>query len=62
MTEDRLKKSIIEKCTEEDGKMKLTCPAVFSIAEEQGVNLLAIAKICNRDGIKICKCQLGCFK
>jgi len=61
MTKDSLKKQIIENAEKIDGQMKLTCPTAFKIAEEQGINLLDIAKICNEDGIKICKCQLGCF-
>ena len=60
--EDKLKKCIVENCVKDDGKLKLTCSTAFKIAEEQGVKLLDITKICNRDGIKISKCQLGCFK
>ena len=62
MTRDSLKKCIIDNSAKIDGKVKLTCPTAFKIAEEQGVNLLDIAKICNEDDIKICKCQLGCFE
>jgi hypothetical protein len=60
--ESRLKRDIIENCINTDGKLKLTCSAAFQIAEKQGVNLLDITKICNRHSIKVCKCQLGCFK
>ena len=61
MTEDELAKYIIENCINSDGKLKLTCSVAFKIAEEQDVKLLDITKICNRNSIKIQKCQLGCF-
>lgn len=39
----------------------LTCPAMFSIAEEEGVKPLAVADAANSGGLKISGCQLGCF-
>ena len=62
MTHDKLKQCIIDSCSDDEGKLKLTCTAAFKIAEEQGVKLLDITRICNKNDIKICKCQLGCFK
>ncbi len=62
MNEAELKKIIEEKCTNDSGKLKLTCPDAFAIAEEHGLKLLDITRVCNRNKIKIHKCQLGCFK
>ena len=62
MNDTDLKKVIEEKCTNDNGKLKLTCPDAFAIAEEYGVKLLDITRTCNRNKIKIHKCQLGCFK
>ena len=47
MIEDKLKKSIIESCTNTEGKLKLTCSAAFKIAEEQDVKLLDITRVLN---------------
>ena len=40
----------------------ITCPQAFEIAERHGVLKLEIAEYCNKVGIKIRGCQLGCFK
>lgn len=47
--------------TEKDGKLRLTCAAAFGIAEKHRVALLDIARVCNKNGIRISNCQLGCF-
>ena len=46
----------------EDGKLKLACADALKLAEKFGVKPTAITRICNQRKIKICKCQLGCFK
>jgi len=56
-------KPIVEAATfEEDEKRKLSCPQAFELAAKHKVELLDISRVCNREGIKLCKCQLGCFK
>ena len=47
---------------EEDGGMKLACATAFELAAKHGVALLDIAGVCNRENIRFCNCQLGCFK
>ncbi|MFC1551621.1 hypothetical protein ACFL6P_03540 [Candidatus Latescibacterota bacterium] len=42
--------------------IKLTCTGAFSIAEKFGIKPLEVGSICNDRNIKVCKCQLGCFK
>jgi len=61
MTDAELKKIIIENSVQIEGKTKLACKTAYEIAEDNSVELLDISKICNRDGIRIYKCQLGCF-
>ncbi len=46
---------------EEAGKMKLACTDALKIAAQYEVKPIAVGQICNREGIKMCKCQLGCF-
>jgi hypothetical protein len=40
----------------------ITCPQAFEIAEKYEIEKLDITRYCNRNGIKIRGCQLGCFK
>ena len=42
--------------------IKLTCAGALSIAEKFGIEPLEVGSICNDRNIKLCKCQLGCFK
>lgn len=49
-------------CVMRNDKKVLPCEAAFELARQHGVELLDIARICNRKGIKVVQCQLGCFK
>lgn len=44
------------------GKQQLTCARAFALAERFDVEIIEIGRLCNQNNIKICKCQLGCFK
>jgi hypothetical protein len=41
---------------------KLSCPAAFKIAKDLKVSPKDIGDACNKTGVKISGCQLGCFK
>jgi hypothetical protein len=41
---------------------RLTCAEAFEIAKKFDAALAEVGRICNEKNIKICKCQLGCFK
>ena len=58
---DELKKAILEKTFEADGKIKLRCADAFMIAGKMDVKIGAIGEICLKEDIRICKCQLKCF-
>jgi hypothetical protein len=45
----------------EDGKTRLVCAKAFDLAEKHDLTLRQIGEACNQAGIKIVKCQLGCF-
>ncbi|MBW7989004.1 MAG: hypothetical protein FVQ84_03155 [Planctomycetes bacterium] len=47
--------------TSED-KKRLTCAEAFELAKKYDVEIIEIGRMCNQCNIKICKCQLGCFK
>ncbi len=48
----------------EDSKRKeeLTCAEAFELAEKFDAAVAEVGRICNQNNVKICKCQLGCFK
>jgi hypothetical protein len=62
MDYEELKRLVFEAAYEEDGRTKLTCAQAFGLAEAHGVQLLDISRVCNREGIRFARCQLGCFK
>lgn len=54
--------AVIEATSDIDGRKKLPCAEAFRLAERFGVKKLEIRRICDAHKIKICNCQLGCFK
>jgi len=59
---EALKKNILHKIKNIDGKRQLFCVDAFKLAEELKLTLSEIGNICNEEKIKISHCQLGCFK
>lgn len=53
--------AVLKRVQEADGKKKLPCAQAFELAREFKVAPIEIGRICNRQDIRICKCQLGCF-
>lgn len=52
----------IEAATRDTGGRKvLACAEAFAIAERLKVPVARVGRTCNRLGIKIGTCQLGCF-
>ncbi len=43
-------------------KSMLTCAEAFELASKFDAEIIEIGRICNEHNIRICKCQLGCFK
>ncbi len=54
--------AVIQAASDIDGRKRLPCAETFRLAERFGVEKLEIGRICNAQKIRICKCQLGCFK
>jgi len=40
----------------------LSCPVAFELSDTHGIDKMDFAAYCNKNGIKIRGCQLGCFK
>jgi hypothetical protein len=58
MDRKRLEEAIKKKA--KDGR--LPCAVCFKIAEDFGISKREMGKILNGMKIKICQCQLGCFR
>jgi hypothetical protein len=58
MDEAKIRELILDK--QKDNK--ISCKAAFEIAEETQVSGKRIGELLNDMEIKICACQLGCFK
>lgn len=54
--------AVLNRAQDVDGKKKLLCTQAFQIAKEFETEIIRIGRICNQQNIKICNCQLGCFK
>jgi hypothetical protein len=44
-----------------DGNATLRCEDAFALAARFAVPVETIGRICNERGIKVVRCQLGCF-
>ncbi len=40
---------------------RISCPRARELAAELGVPVRTVGEACDRLGIKICACELGCF-
>jgi hypothetical protein len=43
------------------GERRLTCAQALELAERFGVEPARVGKLCDAAGIKLRRCQLGCF-
>ena len=62
MGDENLKKLVEAAAVDVDERRVLRCADAFKLAAEHGIDLPEITRICNSSGIRICSCQLGCFK
>jgi hypothetical protein len=58
---EKLTDAVLEQVRQEGGEKRLTCAEAFELARKLDVEIFEIGRICNREKIKIRKCQLGCF-
>ena len=59
---EELINEILKRSLKEDDIVKLTCAGALTIAEQFGVEPLEVGTICNDRNIRLCQCQLGCFR
>ena len=60
--EEDMVNAVSELAQDVDDVKKLACADAFKLAAQFGVKPREVGRICNQQKIKICKCQLGCFK
>jgi hypothetical protein len=61
MDKEKVINAVMERAQEIEGRKKLACAEAFELAKEFETEPIEIGRICNRNNIRICKCQLGCF-
>jgi hypothetical protein len=59
---EELTDAVVRQAKETDGRKKLACAEAFELAQKFETQIIEIGRICNQHNIKICKCQLGCFR
>lgn len=57
---EQLLKAVVS--SDSGDRERMTCAEAFALAEKYETNVAEIGRICNENNVKICKCQLGCFK
>jgi hypothetical protein len=62
MNADEYGKIIEESSLERDGEKVLPCALAFELSEKHSLPLKDIGTWCTDNGIKIIRCQLGCFE
>lgn len=60
-TQKTLLDDVKQACRTMNGKPRLPCAAAFRLAKRHGVSVGRIGRLCDRAGIRIRRCQLGCF-
>jgi len=62
MDQDAIRKLVLEATVEREGRKTISCACAFEIHRQHGVPLSDIGRICDDNDIRICACQLGCFR
>jgi len=60
-SQEELTKRVLERSKEVDGRRTLTCAQALSFAAEFGVEPIQVGRICDRENVRLGRCQLGCF-
>ena len=62
MDEKTIRKLVFEGAVERDGRKTLSCARAFEIHRQHDISLGDIGRMCDENDIRICACQLGCFR
>lgn len=58
---DELKKALLKTAVKKGGKPTVTCKKVLLLAGKFDVTPLQVGRMCDKEGIKIRECMMGCF-
>ena len=58
----KLVEAVKKAASGKNGRQKIACRKLFQVAESQDAKLSVLGKICDLEGIRIVRCQLGCFE
>ena len=58
MEKEELYQEILKRAQDD----KIACRQCFDIAGQHDISLKVIGDLCNEKSIRVCACQLGCFK
>jgi hypothetical protein len=53
---------VLASTREVNGQRRISCAQAFEVHHQHGIALGDIGKICDENNVRICACQLGCFK
>jgi hypothetical protein len=62
MDQNALRKLVLEVAMEREGRKTISCARAFWLHQQQDIPLAEIGRICDENDIRICACQLGCFR
>ena len=61
MTRKEKNKRLLDSAIKRNGKARLTCAQALKIAGQCKASPAEIGRLCDKAGIKIRRCKLGCF-
>jgi len=59
---DEMLEEIMKRTFKEGEKIRLPCAEALRLAGRYGISPRKIGELCNERGIRISRCQLGCFQ
>jgi alanyl-tRNA synthetase len=62
MDQNVMQTLVVESAVEVNGRKTIPCARAFELHRQHGIPLREIGRICDEKGIRICACQLGCFR
>lgn len=62
MDRDIVRSELLRRTHEKDGRRRIGCREAQELAATLGVAHGLVGEICDQEDVRICDCQLGCFR
>jgi hypothetical protein len=62
MDHNAIRKLLLEVAIERAGYKTISCARAFELHRQHDIPLAEIGRVCDENDIRICACQLGCFR